>query len=68
MAAPTLSPVRVPTHPVLSDVLDQAEIRLGECDWPDFDCYESAVVHHLQSELEFCLRHCTQYIKEGREI
>jgi hypothetical protein len=70
MAAPTLAPVRVPTHPQLSDVLDAAERLLIRCDWQDeaCDCRQMAVVHHIQSELEFCLRHFRQWEREGREI
>ena len=50
----------LPTHPCLFDVLDQAEKVLNSCDYGDEasgDCWENAVVHHLQSEQEYCLRH-----------
>lgn len=61
---------KVPTHPCLADVLDQAERRIAQCDWDDgaYGCSEDAVVHHLQSELEFCLSHFQKWVREGREL
>jgi hypothetical protein len=65
----------VPTFPQLSDVLDAAEARLGECDWNDPEsrygacdggsCHQDAVVHHLQSELEYCLQHFQKAVRRG---
>ena len=56
MAASHFTTVPPSPFPQLSDTLG----NLTRCYWEDEHsgvCYEDAGVHHLQSELEFCLAH-----------
>lgn len=61
-----LSSLRLPqafAHAIRSDLAligsVSAEVELTTCYWSDeyCDCKALAIVHHLESELEFCSRH-----------
>ncbi len=55
-------------EPRVISLLDAVLFDLRQCDGIDgYSCHEPAVVHHLDSEQDFCLRCFAAFVRSGAQ-